>query len=323
MGRVALELSCAFATSIDTPEHVRIAESLGYRRAWLYDSPAICPDVWVSLCRAAERTQRIALGPGVLVPSLRHPMTTAAAIATLAGIAGAERVVVGVGSGFTARMAMGQRALRWADVSEYVRAVKALLAGEQVIWDGAPVRMLHAPGYAAPRPIHVPFVIAAAGPKGIAAAQELADGVFTSVPLAGFDWSVLLAFGTVLRDGEDASTARVFDAAGHAAAVMLHWRREHRLLGEDTQAWEAAYDDIPEAERHLSMHEGHLMFVHDRDRPFVTPQLMVDLGLALSPDAWRERLAAMEDGGATEIAYQPAGPNIPGELEAFAEAARG
>jgi hypothetical protein len=42
-----------------------------------------------------------------------------------------------------------------------------------------------------------------------AASRALADGVFTSVPVAGFEWSVLLAFGTVLRDGEDASTRRV------------------------------------------------------------------------------------------------------------------
>ena len=76
-----ITLSCAFATSNDSHEHARIAEQLGYRRAWFYDSPALYPDVWVQLCRAAERTQRIGLGPAVLVPSLRHPMTNAAAIA--------------------------------------------------------------------------------------------------------------------------------------------------------------------------------------------------------------------------------------------------
>src|SRR5262245_50155943 len=98
---MAVTLSCAFATSNDPPEHVRIAESLGYERAWLYDSPALYPDVWVQLCRAAERAQRIGLGPGVLVPSLRHPMVNAAAIATLVAIAGERRVAIGVGSGFT------------------------------------------------------------------------------------------------------------------------------------------------------------------------------------------------------------------------------
>ncbi len=85
---MSLTLSCAFATSLDSHEHARIAESLGYERAFFYDSPALYPDVWVQLCRAAERTERIGLGPGVLVPSNRHPMTSAAAIATLAAIAG-------------------------------------------------------------------------------------------------------------------------------------------------------------------------------------------------------------------------------------------
>ena len=66
-----LTLSCAFATSEQSPEHARIAEQLGYERAWCYDSPALYPDVWVQLCRAAERTSTIGLGPGVLIPHLQ------------------------------------------------------------------------------------------------------------------------------------------------------------------------------------------------------------------------------------------------------------
>ena len=88
-------------------------------RAWLYDSPAITSDVWVALALAAERTSTIGLGPGVLVPSLRHPMTNAAAIATLAALA-PGRVAVALGSGFTGRYILGKRPLRWAFVEEYV-----------------------------------------------------------------------------------------------------------------------------------------------------------------------------------------------------------
>jgi 5,10-methylenetetrahydromethanopterin reductase len=318
---VPLTISCAFATSPESHEHARIAESLGYRRAFFYDSPPLYPDVWVQLCRAAERTERIVLGPGVLVPSNRHPMANAAAIATLVGLAGEERVVVAVGSGFTGRMAMGQRALPWRDVAEYVRALQALLRGERVEWDGAAVEMLHSPGFAPPRPIRVPFVIGAGGPKGIAVAHELGDGVFGGAPIPGFDWSIVLTFGTVLRDGEDAASPRVVDCAGHAAAMMLHYGAEHGGLDEQAEQWRAAYDDVPERERHLAMHYGHLVLVHERDRPFVTPQLIQGFGMALDPAAWREKLAALEQDGATEIAYQPAGPDIPGELEAFASAA--
>src|ERR1700730_15710389 len=86
--RMPLTLSCAFATSPQSHEHARIAESLGYTCAYFYDSPALYPDVWVQLCRAAERTDRIVLGPAVLVPSNPHPMTNAAAIATLVELAG-------------------------------------------------------------------------------------------------------------------------------------------------------------------------------------------------------------------------------------------
>src|SRR5258707_6714505 len=143
-----MDISCAFATSGETPAYVEFAETLGYQRAWLYDSPALYPDVWMALTRCAERTSRIGLGPGVLVPSLRHPMVNAAAIAELVGLA-PGRVVVAVGSGFTGRFTLGQRPMPWRQVADYVRCLKALLAGETAEWEGAKVRMLQPPGFGA------------------------------------------------------------------------------------------------------------------------------------------------------------------------------
>ena len=68
-----MQISCAFPPSPNVVAHAQLAESLGYERIWLYDSPALYPDVWVSLARVAEHTTRIGIGPGVLVPNLRHP----------------------------------------------------------------------------------------------------------------------------------------------------------------------------------------------------------------------------------------------------------
>ena len=147
-----MEISCAFATSPDTPRHIAAAESLGYRRAWCYDSPALYPDVWITLALAAEQTSSIGLGPGVLVPSLRHPMVNAAAIATLAALA-PGRVAVAIGAGFTGRYTLGQRAMRWADVAEYVRVLRALLRGEEASWEGAAIKMIHPDGFVAERPL--------------------------------------------------------------------------------------------------------------------------------------------------------------------------
>ena len=322
---MALGLSCAFATSAASHEHARIAEDLGYARAWFYDSPALYPDVWVQLCRAAERTKRIGLGPGVLVPSLRHPMVNAAAIATLVSIAGPDRVAVALGSGFTGRLTMGQRPLKWSYVSEYVRVLRALLRGEEVEWEGRVMQMLHPEGYGVPRPIDVPFVIGAAGPKGVAAAREVGQGVFGAiVPIPGFRWSVVLTFGTVLDEGEDPCSPRVLAAAGHGASVAFHFAAENRMLGmvPGGEEWAAAYDSVPARSRHLALHDQHLIAINERDRPFVTGELLVQQGLALTRAGWHERIAALEAQGATEIAYQPAGPDIARELAAFAAAVR-
>ena len=322
---MALTLACAFATSDKSHEHARIAEELGYARAWFYDSPALYPDVWVQLCRAAERTKRIVLGPGVLVPSLRHPMTNAAAIATLVSLAGHDRVVVGIGSGFTGRLTMGQRPLKWTFVSEYVRVLRALLRGEEVQWEGGVMKMMHPAGFGAPRPIDVPFVIAAAGPKGVAAAREVGGGILGAwEPIPDFKPSVVLTMGTVLEDGEAPGSARAIAAAGHAAAVGFHYAVENRLLETipGGKEWLAAYRNVPERVRHLAMHDQHLIAVNDRDRPFVTGEVLAQQGLAMSKAAWRERLAVIESRGGTEVAYQPAGPDIPRELEAFASVMR-
>src|ERR1700739_4798607 len=174
-----MDISCAFATSSETPAHVELAETLGYQRAWLYDSPALYPDVWMVLTRCAERTSRSGLGPGVRVPSRRQPMVNAAAVAELVDQA-PGRVAVAVGSGFTGRFALGKRPMPWRQVAEYVRCLKALLAGETGEWEGAKVRMLHLPGFGAKRPVRVPILIGADGPKGLAVAAELGDGVFSA-----------------------------------------------------------------------------------------------------------------------------------------------
>lgn len=320
---MSLTMSCAFVTSLDSHEHARIAEQLGFQRVWMYDSPALCADVWTQLCRAADRTERIGLGSGVLVPALRHPMVTASAIATLVGAAGQDRVTVGVGSGFTGRLSMGKRPVPWRQVADYVRTVQALLRGERVEWDGALVEMMHYPEFAPARPIEVPFVVAAQGPKGRAVAKEVGSGVVSVfAPDPEFDWSTTFMFGTVLNDGEAPGSERAIAAGGHFASVSLHFAVEHNMLEmvPNGQEWAAAYADVPDETRHLELHDGHLWAVNDRDRPFVTGEVMAATGAAMSVDGWREKLAQLEAGGATEVAYQPAGPDIPRELEAFAKA---
>ncbi len=64
-----MDISCAFPANSDAVEAAVLAEELGYRRVWIYDSPALYHDVWVTLARIAERTERIGLGPGGWCPT--------------------------------------------------------------------------------------------------------------------------------------------------------------------------------------------------------------------------------------------------------------
>lgn len=326
-----MDISCAFATSSNTPEHVEVAETLGFRRAWLYDSPALYPDVWMILGRCAERTSRIGLGPGVLVPSLRHPMVNAAAIAELVDRA-PGRVAVAVGSGFTGRFTLGKRPMPWRQVAEYVRCLKSLLAGQTGEWEGSKVRMLQLPGFGAKRPVQVPILIGADGPKGLAVAAELGDGVFSAaVPqpdaVQVADWRALLAFGTVLDEGEELTSARVADAAGPGAVVMYHAVYERAgAAAVDAlpggRGWREAVEACPEEERHLAIHDGHLVKANPRDEPHVGEllPLVSSMGLTGTADQVSERVAGFGALGVTELVYQPAGSDIPRELRAFASA---
>lgn len=316
-----IHISCAFAPSLDTPQHIAIAEQLGYQRAWCYDSTALYPDLWMVLALAAERTSRIGLGPAVLIPSLRHPMVNASAIGMLADQA-PGRVAAAIGAGFTGRYTLGQPPMRWADVADYVRTMRALLRGEEVTWEGRVIKMLER------EPVDVPLLIGADGPKGRAVATELGDGVFGSgLPPTGDDlpaWRGMLTFGTVLGDNESLSDPRVMDAAGHAVAVVYHGIYERH--GADAvdgmpggKVWREGIEQIPVDKRHLALHEGHLARVTDRDRAAVEAgiDLLPQLSFTGTADQLRERVAGLAAAGLTEIAYQPAGSDIPGELERF------
>jgi 5,10-methylenetetrahydromethanopterin reductase len=317
-----VHVSCAFPPGPEVAEHAVVAESLGYERAWLYDSPALYPDVWVTLARVAERTERIGLGPAVLIPSLRHVLVQATAIATLESLA-PGRTVAALGTGFTGRMALGQKPLPWSTVEEYLRQLRALLRGEQVEVDGSVVRMIPPSGFLPARPIDVPILVAANGPRGLEVAKELGDGVMTiGSGQPEFDWCAVLAFGTVLDEGEQPTSSRALEAAGPALTVVYHGMYEANPAAVDSlpggPEWRESVESLPASVRHLTIHEEHLVRVTERDTPLLDGHNVAAFTWTGSPRQLRGRLDELEAAGATEILYAPMGPDVPRELAAFA-----
>ncbi|GAA4821851.1 LLM class flavin-dependent oxidoreductase [Actinomycetospora corticicola] len=329
-----MQVSCAFPTALSTPDDIAVAEELGYERAWIYDTPQQSPDVWMTLALAAQRTERIGLGPGVLVPSLRHPMVNAAGTATLAALA-PGRVAVAFGTGFTGRRAMGHGAITWSFMDAYIRAYRALLAGEVIEWEGARMRMLHPDGHAPARPVEVPVLVGALGPKGNKVANELGDGLFVTLQqpdfMTEYSWVPYLAWGTVLDDDEpqDSDHARV--AAGPGWALAYHGAYE--FAGADAvrelpggAAWMDVVERTSPDERHLAVHAGHCVELNEADRAAwdAGGHVMVrDATLSGTRDEVRRRLAELGARGVTEIVYQPCGPDTRSELARFHEAAAG
>jgi 5,10-methylenetetrahydromethanopterin reductase len=325
-----LKISAQFATSLHSPEHIATAERLGYERAWLFDIPHEGPDVWMMLALAAQRTTTIGLGPGVLVPDLRHVMVNASAAASLTALA-PGRVAVAFGTGFAGARALGEAPITWSHLRDYVIAFRGLLNGETVDWRDTRIRMMHPSGHAPERPIDVPILISALGPKGLAVATELADGLFTvngeTRFASRFDWAALGVHGTVLADGEPLDSARVRAAAGPGNALAYHAAYE---FGGDVTAlpggdvWLDTVNQTAFGERHLAVHDRHLVGLNHADTAAwaagswkaITQTTLT--GTAHDVGRRVEEIAAQ---GVTEIIYQPTGPDIPGELAAFYTAA--
>jgi 5,10-methylenetetrahydromethanopterin reductase len=300
------------------PEQAALAEQLGYDRVWLADSPALYGDVWIAVAEAARATRRVGLGTSVLIPSLRHVLATAAAIAHVEAIA-PGRLRVALGTGFTGRRMLGKKPISLKSLETYVRQLRALLAGEEVDVEGAPCRLMHPKGITAPLPLCTPIWIAASGAKSAELACQLGDGLICAgVVPPGVRDAAILSMGTVLREGETLASPAVLERIGPAIAVVWHGTYEAAGAGVDNlpggKGWRAEVERFPARSRHLYVHEGHLVELTERDRRNLAPEL-AGTTFSGTPAQLRERAAGLAAQGVAEIVYWPMGSDVAGELE--------
>lgn len=131
---------------------------------------------------ALAATERLSVGLGILPAVARTAAVTAMEIATLAGIA-PGRVVGGVGHGVQSWMAQMGAATPspLTTLDEVVSSVRRLLRGETVTFHGREVTLDEVRLEHIPDPVP-PVLAGVFGPKSLALAGRVADGVVLSGP---------------------------------------------------------------------------------------------------------------------------------------------
>lgn len=316
-----MELSCGLPPSPDFADLCVLAEDLGYARVWIFDSAPLWEDPFAHLALAATRTERIGLATAVLIPTQRSVMTMASGIATIARLSGG-RFRACFGTGYTARMAMGQPPMPLNALFDYVSTLRQLLAGETAVVDGKAGRMLQWRELAVARPIAVPLWLSVFGPRGNERAPEVADGTIgpphPTLPTA------TMVSGTVLDPGEDPGSTRLREAIGPWRVVG--WHTAYAQGGAAAvdimpggQAWRTELEALaPEDERHLLAFEGHVTHLAERDTPLLEH---IDVKTMVGDvDSIRRKLDRLAEAGFCEVMYTPSGPDVGRELRAFAGA---
>jgi 5,10-methylenetetrahydromethanopterin reductase len=350
-----MDFGIAIPTAADSWKLVQRAEELGFTHAWFYDTQMLNADCFVAMGAAAVNTQRIRLGTGVLVPSNRIAPVAAGSLATLNKLA-PGRIDFGVGTGFTARRAMGFGAMRLKAMEIYIAQVYGLLRGEIVEFEmegeRRKIRFLNPELGLINTSDPIALHLSAFGPRTRALTARLGAGWIDFVGniengireveamrtawreagrAAGDLQATAFALGCVLADGEPADSPRAMAQAGPRAAVMLHRAADEALSGlkpgtamptpaggEMAGYIALARSFEPKDAPWLHNHRGHLMFVKPEERPFVTADLIRATSFTATETEIKARIAALRDAGYTQFTIQI----VPGQEAALADWAR-
>lgn len=183
-------------------------------------------DPLVALAAAAARTERIALGTGVLLAAQRDPIVTAKALATLQNLSGG-RFWMGVGFGWNedemSHHGVEYRTRR-ARTREHVLAMRALWTEDEASFEGDYVRFT--PSWSWPKPeVRIPIVIGGgAGPKLFRHIAEYADG-WIPIGGSGLAEAIPRLRDAVAEAGRDPTTLEIIPFGSIPTAAKLeHFR---------------------------------------------------------------------------------------------------
>lgn len=159
----------------------RLADELGFASCWLGEDYFYLGGI-ATATAVAERTERIAIGLGILTPLPRHPALTVMELGALDLIA-EGRVIAGYGAGV--RYWMRQMDLDYRSplsaMREAVEITRELLSGAASNYQGRYFRLHDVRLGFDPLRSSMPIYLGAEGPKALQLSGEVADGSILSV----------------------------------------------------------------------------------------------------------------------------------------------
>jgi probable F420-dependent oxidoreductase len=179
-------------------ELLELAEQQGFEYGWTYDSHVLWLESVPLLALACERTSRMKLGHFVTNPGTRDPTLLASAYATLHDLSGG-RMVMGIGRGDSARRVIGLHPVKVAEFERDCRMIRAFMNGETVEWNGKELTL----SWARRKP-RIPMYVAGYGPKALAVAGRVSDGVIVQLadPVI-IEWIMATARSAAEKAGRD------------------------------------------------------------------------------------------------------------------------
>jgi probable F420-dependent oxidoreductase len=153
-------------------ELFQLAEQHGFEIGWTYDSHVLWQESIPLLALAADKTTKLKLGHCVTNPGTREPTVLASAYATLHDISNG-RMVMGVGRGDSAVRYIGQQPVRVAEFERRLAMIKEFMNGRAVDWNDKELQLK----WVRPELPDIPMHVAGYGPKALAVAGRLGDGV--------------------------------------------------------------------------------------------------------------------------------------------------
>jgi len=206
-------------------ELIQLAERHGFEYAWTYDSHVLWQESIPLLATAAHETSKIKLGHFVTNPATRDPTVLASAYATLHDLSGG-RMAMGVGRGDSAVRYIGRQPMKVAEFERSCAMVRDFMNGREVHWNDKELQLK----WVRPELPQIPMWVAGYGPKALAVAGRVGDGVI--IQLADpeiIQWIMATARQAAEEAGRDPAALKcIVGAPSHISGDLADAREQVR-----------------------------------------------------------------------------------------------